>query len=107
MNKTYRWDEVWFNGAKVTDRERMKRRAAAKICTQRDTLAERASFCAKNFAFGGLLSVAWAAGKSSDWFSPRVAKLYDNEDARLFDVFRRIDASYVKFLPQRVGACRG
>lgn len=72
MSKTYRWDEVRYNKEKVTARERMKRRGAAKICTQRDRLAEREKYSAKHFALGGLRSVCWAAGKTNDWIDQHI-----------------------------------
>lgn len=101
MSKTYRWDEVRYNKAKVTDRERMKRRGAAKICAQRDHLAEREKYSAKNFAFGALWALAMARGKTTAWWDAKVSALYERGDCRLFDVMRRIGAAYIKFLPQR------
>lgn len=107
MSKTYRWDEVRYNKEKVTARERMKRRGAAKICTQRDRLAEREKYSAKHFAFGALWALAVSKGKTTDWWAAKVETLYNREDCRLFDVMRRIGAVYIKFLPHRVGAYRG
>lgn len=42
-----------------------------------DRLAERAAYCAKHFALGGLRSVCWMAGKTNDWIDPHIYGLCD------------------------------
>lgn len=83
MSKKSRFDEcreVMFSGQQTTAavrRENLKRWGANKIAAQRDNLAERATYCAKHFALGGLRSVCWVAGKTNEWITPRIFALCD------------------------------
>lgn len=83
MSKKSRFDECresMFSGKPTTAderRESLKRWGANKVAAQRDRLAERATYCAKHFALGGLRSVCWSAGKSNDWIDPRIFGLCD------------------------------
>lgn len=62
--------------AGVTRREELKRFGANKVSAQRDRLSERPR-CAMIWALGGLVSVAFAAGKSDDWISDKIVALCD------------------------------
>ena len=78
MSKKSRFNEyreAMFSEKPATATERreyLKRWGANKIAAQRDRLTERATYCAKHFALGGLRSVCWAAGKANDWIDPHI-----------------------------------
>lgn len=57
-------------------REHLKRWGAMKIAAQRDRLSERPYF-AKKFALGGLMCLAWQAGKDNDWIDQHRFALLD------------------------------
>ena len=72
--------EAMFSGGPATATERreyLKRWGANRVAAQRDRLTERATYCAKHFALGGLRSVCWAAGKANDWTDPHILGLCD------------------------------
>lgn len=79
----YRFDECREQmfadklAGRPAQREHLKRWGANKIAGQRDRLAERAAYCAKHFALGGLRSVCWMAGKTNDWIDPHIYGLCD------------------------------
>lgn len=83
MSKRTRFDECRDEmfadklAGRSAKREHLKRWGANKVAAQRDRLAERATYCAKHFALGGLRSVCWAAGKENDWIDPRIYGLCD------------------------------
>lgn len=83
MSKKSRFNEyrdAMFSEKPATATERreyLKRWGANKIAAQRDRLTERATYCAKHFALGGLRSVCWAAGKANDWIDPHIFGLCD------------------------------
>ena len=83
MSKRSRWEEcrgeffASIEDGTAPSRETLKRWGANKVAGQRDRLAERATYCAKNFALGGLQSVCWLAGKNSEWIGPRIYALCD------------------------------
>ena len=82
-----------------------KKWAKRKLAKSRDELAMREQYAAKHYALGSLLMLCSKAGKAPEWSADRVSAMFDrNDDLRQWDVFRRIGAAYVKFLPQRVGA---
>lgn len=79
-----------------------KKWAKRKLAKSRDELAMR-EYAAKDCALGALRMLCVKAGKSNDWVTGRVWQMFErNDDLRQWDVFRRIGAAYVKFLPQRV-----
>lgn len=109
MSKATRWHEcrdkflAAAGAGRTPSREHLKRWGSNKIAAQTDMLKVRAEHAAQNYALGGLLSVAVTAGKPANWAAGRIAVMLDrNDDLRLFDVYRRIGAVYVKFMPQRV-----
>lgn len=80
---SYRWTDravvrlsESVRAAGVSRREELKRFGASKVAAQCDRLAER-PHCAQIWALGGLVSVAFAAGKSNDWISNMVVTLCD------------------------------
>jgi len=89
----------------MMDKRKAKKWAKRKLANSRDELAMRAGYAAKHYALGALQMLCRKAGKESAWWYDRVGAMFDrNDDLRQWDVFRRIGACYVKFLPQRVGA---
>lgn len=81
----------------------LKKWAKRKLAKSRDELAMREQYAAKNCALGALRMLCMNAGKSNEWVTGRVWQMFErNDDLRQWDVFRRIGAAHVKFLPQRV-----
>ena len=79
-----------------------KKWAKRKLAKSRDELAMREQYAAKHYALGALRMLCSKAGKPPEWSADRVSAMFDrNDDLRQWDVFRRIGAAYVKFLPQR------
>ena len=84
------------------DKRKAKKWAKRKLAKSRDELAMREQYAAKHYALGALQMLCVKAGKPTDWASDRVSQMFErNDDLRLWDVYRRIGAAYVKFLPQR------
>lgn len=84
------------------DKNKAKKWAKRKLAKSRDELAMREHYAAKHYALGALQMLCVKAGKPTDWVSDRVWQMFErNDDLRLWDVYRRIGAAYVKFLPQR------
>ena len=89
----------------VMNKRELKKWAKRKLAKSRDELAWREQYAANHYALGALQMLCAKAGKSTDWVGDRVWQMLErNDDLRQWDVFRRIGAAYVKFLPQRVGA---
>lgn len=78
MSKRSRWEECKnkffsaINSGNTPSREHLKRWGANKIAAKTDVLEVRASYAAKHYALGGLLSVAVCAGKNANWASGRI-----------------------------------
>jgi hypothetical protein len=85
------------------NKRELKKWAKRKMAKSRDELAMREQYAAKHYALGALQMLCVKAGKPTNWVSDRVRQMFErNDDLRQWDVFRRIGAAYVKFLPQRV-----
>jgi len=84
MSKGSRFDECRDEmfadklAGRAAQREHLKRCGANNVAAQRDRLEERATYCAKHFALGGLRSVCWAAGKVNGWIDQHIYGLCDN-----------------------------